>query len=151
MDDLNQRISEKSDKKQFDWTFIIVLSIIIFLFLLIYIPKFIHEYKYSYKQDLIRCEGNLRNLGLVIENYKTFHKGHFPQSLEVLVEQTNIGELPTCLITGKLYILKVDGWDSEDFTLSCPNPEQHVGNSDRKSETEELYFYPGKGVIQKDK
>ncbi|MCK4667341.1 hypothetical protein KAU33_11355 [Candidatus Dependentiae bacterium] len=103
------------------------------------------------KPKISRCSGNLRNLGIIVTNYSTDHNGHYPQNLKVLVELGYIEELPTCSIKNKPYLYSIDGWDDDDFTVWCPNPEKHVGTSGPKSTTASLYYHAGEGVIQEDK
>ena len=103
------------------------------------------------KHKISRCIGNLRNLGIIVTNYSTDHNGHYPQDLKVLVELKYIEELPKCSSTNKPYLYSIEGWDDDDFTVWCPNPEKHVGSSGPKSTTASLYYHAGQGVIQVDK
>ncbi|MCK4666971.1 hypothetical protein KAU33_09490 [Candidatus Dependentiae bacterium] len=103
------------------------------------------------KAILSSCSGNLRNLGIVVTVYSTDHKGHYPQNLEVLIMLGYIERLPRCPHSKKSYIYEIDGWDDDSFTVRCPNPEKHIGKTGPESQTAELYFTSGKGVIQKDK
>ncbi len=133
-------------KKKINWKrfwFWLIFLIVISLLLIIYIPNRIYSRR---KAVLSSCSGNLRNLGIIITNYSTDHKGHYPQNLEVLVEQKYILELPVCPVSGKSYLYYSDGWNSTDFIVSCPNPQEHVGSQGPKSVTRLLYYASGRGV-----
>ena len=93
------------------------------------------------------CSGNLRNLGIIITNYSTDHQGHYPQNLDVLKTLGYIEILPVCSETGNQYILQVDGWDSPDFTVFCPNPEEHTHYETGKI-LKSFYYASRKGVIE---
>ena len=99
---------------------------------------------------LYSCSGNLRNMGIIITNYSTDHEGHYPQNLKVLVELGYIERLPTCPESDEPYILEIDGWDDDSFTVWCPNPTKHTGSMGPKSTTASLYYSAGKGVFQVD-
>ena len=129
------------------WKWIIILVFVV-IFLLIAIPNIIHQQKSPHPG--MSCSGQLRNLGAIIRKYYE-NNNHYPQNLEVLVEQKYLKEIPRCWIEEKPYLYQVNGWDSEDFTVSCPNPEEHVGSSGPKSITASLYYHAKEGVVQVDK
>lgn len=137
-------------EKKFDWVRFVVWSFF-FIFIIFLVIGTVESSFECRPPRGPGCEGNLRNLGIIITNYSTDYKGHYPQNLDVLVEHGYINELPTCPLTDKSYTYEVDGWDSEDFTVWCPNPEDHIGTSGPKSVTASLYYYSGLGVIQVDK
>ncbi len=147
----NIREEEKTpQKKRFNWKsfwFWLIFIIIGSLFLIIVIQNRIYARR---KALLSSCSGNLRNIGIIITNYSTDHKGHYPQNLEVLFEQKYISrdskKYFVCPVSGKPYLYFVDGWDSNDFMISCPNPQEHVGSQGPKSVTRLLYYASGRGV-----
>lgn len=96
------------------------------------------------------CSGMLRNIGIIVTNYSTDHKGHYPQNLNVLTTLGYIEALPTCPETGADYIYEISGWDSDSFTVWCPNPGKHCGSTGPKSKTASLYYVSGRGVTQVD-
>lgn len=107
---------------------------------------------------LLACEGNLRNLGVVVEKYSVDHNGHFPQNLRVLEEQMYLSSYyPVCPVKNHEYIYQVDGWDDNDFTIWCPNPKKHIGDKPfsligklfgRKiRKKKHLYFHYKEGLI----
>ncbi|MDD3627562.1 MAG: hypothetical protein PHV06_09605, partial [bacterium] len=148
-------IYHRDNRKKYSGKFFLVINSIIFIILIIIflifcvIPNMI--YVRSGKTILKSCSANLRNLGLMIENYASDHKGHYPQSLEVLETLGYIEtKLPGCYKTGKPYKYSVDGWDSETFTVWCPNPEVHFGTSGPQSRCASLYYTSGMGTNQVD-
>ena len=123
MNDLKEE--QTTQKKKFDWGrfwFWSISLLIIAIFLVIAIQNIRYAKR---KAVLSSCSGNLRNLKIIITNYSTDHKGHYPQNLQVLKDQGYTLQNPICPISGKPYIYQVDGWDSNDFTIMCPNPEKH--------------------------
>ncbi len=139
------------DKKKKNWGCIIFGSIGIAIFIImaaIAIPNMIYVYPIPNLSD---CSGNLRNLGIVITNYSTDHQGHYPQNLKVLEIQGFIKILPKCPKTDEDYIYEIHGWNDEDFSVFCPNPEKHIGSAGPRSVTESLFYHSGEGVKQVDK
>ena len=140
--------------KGFNWErfCLCVISILIIgVFFGIILPNMIYPRGGGMSQELQYCSGNLRNLGLIIYHYSSDHKGHYPQNLYILITNGYIEKLPTCTVTGKHYLLEIEGWDSKDFTVWCPNPEKHAGTKGPKSVTASLYYHSGEGIIQVDK
>ena len=138
-------------KKKFNWGrfwFWMISLLIIGILIGIAIPNMIYMRVTPIPDS---CSGNLRNLGIIITNYSTDHKGHYPQNLGILEELGYVESLPTCPSSDKNYIYMVNGWNSPDFTVWCPNPEEHVGSSGPKSVTASLYYHSGEGVNQVDK
>ncbi|MCK4667818.1 hypothetical protein KAU33_13760 [Candidatus Dependentiae bacterium] len=144
----NIREEEKTpQKKKFNWKrfwFWLIFLIVISLVIIIVIQNMIYARR---KALLSSCSGNLRNLGIIITNYSTDHKGHYPQNLEVIETLGYIEKLPVCPVSGKSYLYYSDGWNSTDFIASCPNPQEHVGSQGPKSVTSSLYYASGRGVI----
>ena len=148
----NIRDEEKiPQKKKINWKrfgFWLLAIIIVFSFLYIIYRDSVYV---DYFDILDSCSGNLRNLGIVVTNYSTDHEGHFPQNLKHLTTLGYIDTLPACPFMDKPYVYSIDGWDDDDFTIWCPNPEEHEGIKGPKSTTASLYYHKGEGVIQVDK
>ncbi|MCK4668000.1 hypothetical protein KAU33_14695 [Candidatus Dependentiae bacterium] len=121
------------------------------LFLIVFV--FIYHYK-SYKShkpvyDLQDCTSNLRYIGIAIEEYSNDNGGHYPQNLKELVEKKyRLGDL-SCPITDIEYRYEINGWDDDDFTVWCPNPNKHIGSWGLRSKTKVLYFHGGKDLKQR--
>ena len=128
---------------------LMIVVAIIGILAAIAVPNMIYARR---KAILSSCSGNLRNLGIIITNYSTDHKGHYPQALGELETLGYIEALPTCPSSDVTYAgaYTVAGWDSPDFTVACPNPTQHVGSSGPRSTTASLYYAAGSGVNQID-
>lgn len=96
------------------------------------------------QQKLRVCKFNLMKMSQAIHRYKNDHDNHFPQNLDVVVDQGYIEKNPKvskCPLNKNLYILKIDGWDSDHFTLICPNsPIKHIGEFGPGQKTSELYY-----------
>ncbi len=127
---------------------LMIVVAIIGILAAIAIPNMIYARR---KAILSSCTGNLRNLGIVITNYSTDQKGHYPQDMACLVTLGYIEALPPCPNSDVAYVYPPPGWDAITFMISCPNPENHVGNAGPKSVTLTLYYEAGKGVTQEDK
>ncbi|MDD3627333.1 MAG: hypothetical protein PHV06_08445 [bacterium] len=127
--------------KKFNAKRIIIIILLCFIFIII------SEKAFGRTVSIFRsCKSNLRNLGLMITNYSVDHNGHYPQNLEVLEELGYITSLPTCPSSDKDYNYYVNGWDSSDFTVWCPNPEDHFDKGNLSKDIISLYFTKGKGV-----
>ena len=150
---MNDLKEEQTPQKKFDWSKLIpfiILILVISLGIIAFIYKFYYpHYPSSYFST--KCSGYLRSLGIIIWSYSQDHKGHYPQNLVRLKQLGYIEDLPVCPVSGKPYIYQVNGWDSPDFTVFCPNPEEHVGSSGPGSVTVSLYYVSGSGVNQVDK
>ena len=121
-------IQEK--KKKFPWGIWIKIIVILGLLSAIAIPQI----KYAKRKAILSsCWGNLRNLGIIVTNYSTDHKGHYPQNIDELTRLGYIKKLPVCPLTGKSYLYEISGWDDVSFTIYCPNAEEHVGPEGPKS------------------
>ena len=134
-------------KKKFSWERFWIWTIIIII-LGILTEMAITSTNYAReKANLSSCSRNLRNLGIIVTNYATDHKGHYPQNLEELTKYAYIEELPVCPETGESYIYEIHGWDDTTFTIWCPNAEEHVGTEGPKSrlKPKSLYYAPGTG------
>ena len=141
-----QQTNEKQEpikKKKSKWLQWFIVIVILCVIAAIAIPRINYERR---KKILSSCSGKLRNLGLIITNYCIDQKGHYPQNLEVLTKQVYIEELPVCPLTGKSYIYDISGWDDVNFTLYCPNAEEHVGPEGPKSRMKPKSLYYSKGV-----
>ncbi len=144
MNDIKEEEKTPQTKK-FNWKrfwFWAISLFVIVLFLVIAIPNMIYEKIYRIRES---CSGNLRNLGIVVTNYSTDHKGHYPQNLKVLETLGYIEKLPGCFNTGKPYLYTIDGWDDASFTIWCPNPEKHYGYQ-TNIRCSSLYYAAGSGV-----
>ncbi len=139
------------DKKRKYNLKILRVSIILIVITIIFIPLVISNMVYTTGgSPRSSCSGNLRNIGIIVTNYSTDHKGHYPQNLKMLTILGYIEALPTCTETGADYIYEISGWDSGSFTVWCPNPGKHCGSTGPKSKTASLYYTSGQGVIQVD-
>ncbi|MDD3627560.1 MAG: hypothetical protein PHV06_09595 [bacterium] len=138
-------------KKRFNWErfcLCVISILIIVFFLMIAIPNIIHQHQYPHPR--MSCHRQLINIGIIINQYHVDNK-HYPQNLEVLIDKKYLDELPRCWVEDKPYIYQIEGWDSKDFTVWCPNPEKHAGTKGPKSVTASLYYHSGEGIIQVDK
>ncbi len=135
------------EKKKFPWGIWVTIIIALGILTAIAIPNMIYARKKAIRSH---CSGNLRNLGIIITNYSTDHKGHYPQNIEELTKQGYIKILPVCPLTGESYILEISGWNDDTFTIWCPNPKKHVKPKGPKSTWESLYYSAGAGVRQMD-
>ncbi len=126
---------------------LMIVVAIIGILAAIAIPNMIYARR---KAILSSCSGNLRNLGIVVTNYSTDHKGHYPQDLDCLVDLGYIEGLPPCPNSDVDYSYPAPGWDSTSFTIFCPNPTNHVGSAGPRSITASLYYEAGRGVTQMD-
>lgn len=147
MEEEKQTIEEQEPiqdkKKKYKWLQWVILIFILIVYSAVGIPGMIYARK---KAVLSSCSGNLRNLGIIITNYSTDQKGHYPQNLEVLTEQGYIKELPVCPLSGESYIYEIHGWDDDSFTVRCPNPTKHVGTVGPRNTKQSLYYKSTRGV-----
>lgn len=144
---MNDTMKDEKGKKKFNWEslwFWIISIIVIVIFITMLFPGLIRFDKGA--RLLYSCTGNLRNIGLIITNYSTDHKGHYPQNLEILVEQKYFSELPVCPVTGESYIYEIDGWNSFNFAVRCPNPEKHKVRKKLRYLLKQLQYSSGPGV-----
>ncbi len=140
MNDTREEEKTKS-KKKFNWErlwFWIISIIVIVIFITMLFPGLIRFDKGA--RLLYSCTGNLRNIGLIITNYSTDHKGHYPQNLEILVEQKYFSELPVCPVTGEPYLYDIAAWNAVDFAVRCPNPDKHEMPGKRKDKNKYLCY-----------
>ena len=126
---------------------LMIVVAIIGILAAIAVPNMIYARR---KAILSSCSGNLRNLGIIVTNYSTDHKGHYPQNLDQLTTLGYIETLPTCPASDAAYTYTIEGWDDDDFTILCPNPTNHVGAAGPRSTTASLYYAAGSGVMQVD-
>ena len=150
MNDIRE-VDKRNNKKKKDWGRITYLVIAIISFALLIFSftgrPFIGFHKCTILES---CSGNLRNMGIIITNYYKDHKKHYPQNLKVMIEQGYLETLPTCPNSDKNYILQINGWDDDDLTVWCPNPEIHGYNYNR-NDIINLYFYSREGELLGDK
>ncbi|MCK4666134.1 hypothetical protein KAU33_05270 [Candidatus Dependentiae bacterium] len=153
MEEEKQTIEEQEPiqdkKKKYKWLQWVILIFILIVYSAVGIPGMIYARK---KAVLSSCSGNLRNLGIIITNYSTDQKGHYPQNLEELTKYAYIEELPVCPETGESYIYEISGWDDIGFTIWCPNSEKHVGSKGPtgRRAPKSLYYSAGAGVRNVD-
>ncbi len=128
----------------------IVTSVVIVILLFFCIVSMPYMLSFRRRMDLASCRGNLRSLGFIIDNYATDNDGHYPQNLDVLVELGYLEKLPVCPKTNDPYVFEISGWEDETFTIWCPNPKRHIGDSGPCSHTLLLYYEPNSKVNQVD-
>ncbi len=126
---------------------LMIVVAIIGILAAIAIPNMIYARR---KAILSSCSGNLRNIGIIVTNYSTDHKGHYPQAMAQLTTLGYIETLPVCPNSDVAYVLTIAGWDDTSFTVDCPNPSNHVGSAGPRSTTASLYYTAGAGVKQVD-
>ena len=126
---------------------LMIVVAIIGILAAIAIPNMIYARR---KAILSSCSGNLRNIGIIVTNYSTDHKGHYPQAMDQLTSLGYIESLPACPNSDVAYVLTISGWDDTGFTVDCPNPTNHVGAAGPRSVTASLYYTAGAGVKQVD-
>ncbi|MCK4666748.1 hypothetical protein KAU33_08355 [Candidatus Dependentiae bacterium] len=126
---------------------VLVVVVISLFCCIVSLPPFLCQQK---REKLLGCSNNLRNLGVVVGSYAKDNDGHYPQNLDVLVELGYIEKLPVCPVKNKPYKYTISGWEDETFTIWCPNPKRHIGDSGPCSHTLLLYYEPNSKVNQVD-
>ena len=150
---MEKQIEETKKKKRINW---IVIFLILFLLACVFlwmIPSYLHVRSVVIT---VECKDNLRYLGMIVEIYSGIHNGHFPQNLEILKELNKGGEWfdkfkndkIVCGINDDSYIYEIHGWDDDDFTIWCPNPNDHMQPS-AGHRVKLLYYHFGEGLIKK--
>jgi len=94
---------------------------------------------------LTECESNLKNLATACEMFATNNEGHYPQSLDELVEKGYIKEIPACPASGKPYIYSFQ-IKPDFFLIKCGEKNTHV---DTGSVSEGYYpvYNPSEGLV----
>ena len=113
-----------------------------FLFFLIYNQVIASSEQHT---KLRNCKNNLYLLARIMEIYKTDHKDHYPQNLDVLSEKGYLDKYMSnpriCPLNMNEYELQIEDWNAQHFTITCPNePQKHVGEFGLEDETTKLYY-----------
>ena len=94
---------------------------------------------------LTRCESNIKNLATACEMFAQDNKGHYPESLEELVEKNYIKEVPLCPSSEKPYIYSFQV-NPDFFLIKCGEKNTHI---DTGSVSEGYYpvYNPSDGLV----
>ena len=136
-------------EEEFNWINLLIWVFVIIVILLIAVPNIIYQHN-KLPHSHYRCKSNLRNLGRVITNYYTDNEGYYPQNLQELIRSNYLESLPTCFLTDEYYIYEINGWDDDNFTIWCPNPNEHV-ILNRPNNSAVFSYYYSSGVQHIDK
>ncbi len=107
---------ENMDSKGFSLLELMVVLLIIALLIAIAIPIYSNVLSKAYNRT---CQANLRVIDGSIVKYKIDHEGKNPISVNVLVDEGYLKEVPKCPSNGALYTISNDG------TAICNGSPQH--------------------------
>jgi len=69
---------------------------------------------------LTACKSNLKNLATTLEMYASDNAGHYPHSLDKLIEPDYLKRLPTCPAAGRMTYLDYQvSTNPDSFSVSC--------------------------------